>query len=260
MSGGDTFLLVIDYIIFFLKWFWWLILIGWVIIMKMRMKNWPMEAVIIEKRGENLIKTNDRAGRYVDPYTGVTGYKLQKSKDTIPIIGYDWVLHNVTVNNTLLERFINLLRGNAGTIFLFRYGSRQYKPVKVNINGKSEIKYQEIKNDKGESVFIQVYQPFDPRDKLGALDFEVVDWDNMNFMVQEQRASIMRRQKSGDWIKNLAIPLVIIGASALVSLLMIKFGFDYATNMMNQKPTQTEAPQPATPPKVPIIGNLVTPG
>ena len=255
MAAIDTLFSVIDIIIFILKWFWWAILAAWLFIMKILMRKWSVECVIIEKRGNNLIKTNDRAGKYVDPYTAITGYRLQKSKDTIPVVGYDWVLHNVYQPNSILERLVAFLRGNAGTLFLFRYGSKQYKPIKVKLNNQVKISYEPIKNDKGEEVYIQVYQPFDPRDKMGALDFEVVDWDNMNFMVQEQRASIIRRQKSSEWIKSIAVPLAIIGATVIFSIIMIKFAYDFSANLKSASTQQTQ--QPATPAKVPIIGDLM---
>jgi len=254
MAGVDTILYYLDIVIFILKWFWWLILAFCLFIMKLKYKKWPVEAVIIEKRGNNLVKTNDRAGRYVDPYTGITGYRLQKSKDTIPVIGYDWVLHNVYLPTTLPEKLVSFLRGNIGTIFLFRYGSRQYKPIRINdASGKVKIVYQPIKNKDGEETFIQVYQAIDPRDKMGALDFEVVDWDNMNFMVQEQRASIIRREKKGEWIKTIAIPLAIIGATVIFSIIMIKFGYDYAISLKSTTPTETKA----TPPSIPVISSAL---
>jgi hypothetical protein len=261
MAAIDNVLGILDMIIFILKWFWWAILALMIFIMKMANKAWPVDAVIIEKRGSNLIKTNDRAGRFVDPFTGVTGYKLEKSKDTIPILNYDWVMHNVNIPNSLFERAIAFLRGNAGTIFLFRYGSKQYKPIKIKESKEGEdfkIVYQPIKNDKGEDVYIQVYQPLDPRDKMGALNFEVVDWDNMNFMVQEMRTSIERRKKNGDWIKTIAVPLAIIGATVIFSIIMIKFGFDYSMELKSSAPTQQPVQnQPATPPNIPVVSSLL---
>ena len=256
MATADIFISAIDWIKWFIIWFWWLIIICIALWMKQRYKNWPVEAIIIEKRGSNLIKTNDRAGRYVDPYTGDTGYKLQKTGDTVPVLNYDWVLHNISAPTTIFDRIVNLLRGNIGTIFLFKYGSRQYKPVSIKENGKSKIVYQEVKDDKGNSIWINVYQPFDPRDKMGALDFEVVDWDNMNFMVNEQRASIMRRQKKSEFLMKYVIPLAIIGASVIVCIIMMKFSYDASVNM----PSPSAAPVvqgPATVPNIPIISSVM---
>jgi len=255
MAGIDILFQVIDTSIFILKWFWWAILLAIIFIMKMRMKNWPVEAIIIEKRGNNLIKTNDRAGKYIDPYTGITGYRLQKAKDTIPIVNYDWVMHNVNVNTNVLEKIINFLRGNTGTIFLFRYGSRQYKPIKVGEAPGNTMKLEEVKDSKGQPVTINIYKQLDPRNKLGLLDFEVVDWDNMNFMVQEQRASMERRKKNGDWIKTIAIPLAIIGAAVIFSIIMIKFGFDFATDLKSSAAAVPD--KPAEKPNIPIISDML---
>lgn len=233
---------------------WLLILAVLVLFWKIRWAKWPVEAEIIEKRGSNLIKTNDRARRYIDPYTKLTGYRLLKSKDDIPVINYDWVLHNAFRPTNFLEWIVNKLRGNIGTIFLFRYGSKQYKPIKIREKAETKIIYKEIKDEKGNPVFIKVYQQLDPRDKLGILDFEVVDWDNMNFMVQEQRASLERRQKKSGWMKQIMIPLMIIGIAALVSIIMLKFSFDWAIAM---KGTSSQTTQNAQPAKIPIIGDII---
>lgn len=244
MAGIDILFSIVDVGIFFLKWFWWVIVLGYIGIMKMKWKNWPIDVVIIEKRKENLIKTNDRAGKYVDAYTGITGYRLQKAGDTIPVINYDWVLHNVFKPTNMLEKFINLLRGDQGTLFLFRYGSKQYKPIKLNKNGNINIVYKPIKDTNGEEVLIQIYEQFDPRKKLGMIDFEVVDWDNMNFMVQEQRASAERRSKKAQWIKEIAVPLAIMAVTAIICIIMIKFGYDYAINIKGSSPPPQVTPNP----------------
>jgi hypothetical protein len=241
------------------KWTWWAFLFGWLMILKVRWKKWPIEAEIIEKRGNNLIKTNDRAGKYSDPFTNITGYKLMKSKDTIPVVNYDWILHNSFKPTNFFERLVNILRGNTGTIFFFKYGTKQYKPIIIKNGTNTKKVLQEIKDNEGNSSMIYVYEQFDPRHHLGALDFEVVDWDNMNFMVQEQRASIMRRQKQGEWMKQFVIPIVIIGASVIFGIVMIKYGYDYAislkgtTSSQNQQATTTKA----TTPNIPIISDIL---
>jgi len=256
MAAVDTIFAFIDTFLAIIFYGWPFILTILIVIMKLKWRAWPVEAIIIEKRGSNLIKTNDRAGRYVDPYTGDTGYKLQKTGDTVPVLNYDWVLHNISAPTTIFDRIVNLLRGNIGTIFLFKYGSRQYKPVSIKENGKSKIVYQEVKDDKGNSIWINVYQPFDPRDKMGALDFEVVDWDNMNFMVNEQRASIMRRQKKSEFLMKYVIPLAIIGASVIVCIIMMKFSYDASVNMPSPS-AATVVQGPATVPNIPIISSVM---
>jgi len=235
---------------------WWLILLIWMFVLKYKYKPWPVEAVIIEKRGDNLIKTNDRAGRYIDPYTKVTGYKLQKAGDTIPVLNYDWVLHNVYKPTTLSEKIVHFLRGNIGTIFLFRYGSKQYKPIKIDENGQTKTIMKEVLGNDGKPIMINVYQPFDPRDKLGALDFEVVDWDNMNFMVQEQRASIERRTKKTAWMAQFAVPIAALAITAIICIIAIKLTFDYAGTISPQKNTQTTS-NIAEPPNIPVISDVI---
>ena len=231
---------------------WPFMLLVWIFILKMRWKAWPVDVVLIEKRGNNLVKTNDRAGKYEDPYTQMTGYRLQKAKDTIPVVNYDWVLHNVAVNTTLFERFVNLIRGNIGTLFLFRYGSKQYKPIVIKIRGQSTQKLTEVKDKDGKPILVNIYEQFDPRIYLGALEFEVVDWDNMNFMVQEQRASFERRKRKGEFLKQILIPLGAMAIAALVSILMIKFSYDYAIAMRGAAP-----PQAAEQPNIPVVSDIV---
>jgi len=250
MAGVDTIFALYQGFYFFMFWFWWTLPLLLLVVWKLIWKKWKVEVVIIEKRGDNLIKSNDRACRYTDPYTGVTGYKLQKSKDTIPIVNYDWVLHNAAVPTTLLDKIMNLLRGNVGTIFLFRYGSKQYKPIKIETKEGAKMSYEMVKDKQGKPIYINVYKPLDPRDIFGELNFEVVDWDNMNFMVQEQRASIERRKKKGDFWKAIVMPLMILAVTALVCIIMIKFSFDYASSIRG-----AEIQQPATTPNIPVIGN-----
>ncbi len=106
------------------KYGWPIALILGLVFAKMKGKNWPVDVIIIEKRGKNLIKTNDRGGKYVDKFTGLTGYKLMKAKDTIPVIDYNWVMHNMDKALSLGDRIMRFLRPTIGTLFLFRYGSK----------------------------------------------------------------------------------------------------------------------------------------
>ena len=243
------------YLILF--WGWPFILLAWIFILKFMWKKWPVDVIIIEKRGENLIKTNDRAGKYVDPYTGMTGYILRKPKDKIPIVNYEWVLHNVVVHTTIFDRLVNLIRPTAGTIFFFRYGSKQYKPIIITQNNKIIKTFEEIKSKDGKPIYNNVYQQFDPRKVLGALDFEVVDWDNMNFMVQEQRASFERRRKKGEFLKQILIPLGALVIAALVCIMMIKFSYDWAVGMRGMTALTPTESQPATVPDIPFIKHIL---
>ncbi len=234
---------------------WPFILLLLLLILKIKWKNWPLEALIIERRGYNLVKTNDRIGKYTDPYTGLTGYKLQKAKETIPIVNFEWILHNINKNTTIFDWIIDKLRGNAGTIFLFKYGTKQYKPIWIKTAQGRKLIQREIKDKSGNPILIYIYEQFDPRKHLGALEFEVIDWDNMNFMVQEQRASFERRQKKKEFWKQVAIPLIALAVVTLLCIIMIKFSYDYAMAMKGSAPTQ-----PAQKPNVPIVSDLLPAG
>lgn len=250
--------LIIDYIFTGYQFLFYgapFIIVVWLVFLFLMWKKWPMDVVIIEKRGENLIKSNERAGKYIDPYTGLTGYRFRKTKHTIPIVNYDWVLHNNPIATNFLERLINILRPTIGTLFFFRYGSKQYKPIKIRQGYKVVTTWQEIKDKQGNPVRIMIYNQLDPRDKLGTLDFEVVDWDNINFMVQEQRASFARRQKKGEFLKQILIPLGAMIIAALVCIMMIKFSYDWAVGMRGA--VIGEVPKEATTPDFPIISDLL---
>jgi len=211
----------------FIFYSWPFILIIVLFVLKRKWKAYPIEAVIIEKRGENLVKTNDRIGRYFDKLTNMTSYRLSQCKDIIPVLNYEWVLHNKAKHTNFLEKLVNLIRPNEGTIFLFRYGSKQYKPINITEKENGvKPKLVPIKDKKGNSIFKYQYAQHDPRWVLGALNFDVIDWDNMNFMVQEQRASMERRKRKGDRMLQYLIPITIIAASVVVSIFILKFSLD----------------------------------
>ena len=203
--------------------------------LKKRWERFPLEAVIYEKKGDNLIKTNDRIGKRFEKDTGITYSQFLVSKDTVPMLNYDCILHTANKHTNFIEKFINLLRPTAGTVFFFRYGSKQYKPIKNKFN-EDGLKLTQLKDKDGQSIFQYMYQQFDPRISIGCLEFEVVDWDNMNFMVQEQRSSIVRRAKRGEfWAKTL-IPLIIIGACVVIGIFILKFSADAGANLSATKP------------------------
>jgi len=231
------------------------ILLAILFILKIKWKGWPLECVIIEKRGNNLIYTNDRAGKFTDKYTGLTGYRLCKSKESIPVLNYEWILHNAYKPPTIAERIISLLRGNVGTLFLFKYGTAQYKPIWITKNNQRKKVLKLVKDKNGEPVFVYLYEQFDPRRHLGALNFEVIDWDNMNFMIQEMRATFERRQKKKDFWRQVVIPLAAFAVTALVCLFMIKFSYDLASSMST--PTVVTPNQPAQKPDIPVISDII---
>ena len=241
-----------------LKWGWPIILIGIMWATKVRLSKFPLDVVIIEKRDDNLIKTNDRAGRYKDPYTGMIGYRLLKAKDNIPVVNYDYVMHNVVNTTNIFDKILKMLRPDIGTVFFFRYGSKQYKPLKIIQAKGINTKLEEIKGKDGNSKLINVYQQFDPRNKLGALDFEIVDWDNMNFIVSENAISLDRRKKKSDWMKTIAIPAMIIAGAVLVSIVMMKFSMDHSGTLSSSSGVVTPVVNaPATVPDIPGISNIL---
>jgi hypothetical protein len=258
MAFSDQLFQYIDIIYLIFLYGWPFMLLTWIMILKFKWKNWPVDVVIIEKRGDNLVKTNDRAGKFIDPYTKIIGYKLLKAKDTLPVVNYDWVMVNVAVNTTMFDKFVNLLRGNIGTIFLFRYGSKQYKPILIKENNQGKWILKEIRDKSNSPILINVYEQFDPRKQIGVLDFEVIDWDNMNFMVQEQRATFERRQKASAFWKEIIVPVTMMIVAALVIIVMFKFSYDWAVGMAAKGGSTPAANnQPAAKPNIPVIGSLV---
>lgn len=193
--------------------------------MKKKYEAFPVDVIIIERRGDNLIKTNERAGRKINDETQVSYYQLKTCGETMPVYNFEWMLHNADKPMSIFEKIVSFLRPTIGTVFLLKYGSKQYKPLQINSKTDTEnvLKLKELKNTDGTSVFKYDYAQFDPRWVLDVLDFEVVDWDNMNFMVQEQRASIMRRAGGLDWLKQLAVPAMLIAGTVIVALFILKF-------------------------------------
>ncbi len=230
MAAESYIIQAFDIIVTLFLWTWWIFLIGGLFAMKKAYERFPVDVVIIEKRGENLIKTNERAGRKVNKETQISFYQLKKCKETMPVYNFDWMLHNADKPMSIFEKIVMFLRPTIGTVFLFKYGSKQYKPI--NIGQKdSKLTLKEIKDTDGTSIFKYEYAQFDPRWALGVLDFEVVDWDNMNFMVQEQRASIMRRTGGLDWLKTLAVPAMLIAGTVIVSLFILKFSAEAGASL-----------------------------
>jgi hypothetical protein len=255
MAVAETIVGLFNSFIEVLKWTWWLILIVGMFYIKKKYEKWPIDAVLIEKRGENLIKTNDRIGRVLESDTGLVYWKLKSNGDQIPVYNFDWILHNADKPTNMFEKIVSFMRPNTGTVFLFRYGSKQYKPISITQKGDDQEHLQlvEVKDKQGQPIFKYDYGLFDPRWVLGVLNFEVIDWDNMNFMVQEQRASAVRRAKKGDFWKNFGISAMILGVTALVSLLILKFSSDAGAALR-----ATGGGAPAPEPKGSMIGGAIS--
>lgn len=239
---------------------WWLVPLVWIFIMKKRLGKYPIDVVIYEKRGENLVKSNDVAGRFDKP---VTCYKLKKNKDSIPIPEYDWILQCMNKPTNVFEKIANMLSGKIGSITLFKYGSKQYKPIHVKINnGKVVKKFVEVKDANGQPVFVWRYEPINPKQSMNKLDFDVIDWDDANHMTQELRAIALRRSPVQKFLEKYGgIIGLIVGFMALVIA-----GYYYKELIIDAGNKAVGAQQAAANGNVnkgggiPIIGDLIPPG
>jgi len=234
----------IDYLLIFLYSSPVFLLLIFVLIVK-SWRKYPILCCIFEKRGENIILTNDYAGKINDKYTDTTYYQLRKTKEKIPVVNFETIIHTSYKATNFIEGILNRLRPIAGTVFLYKYGSSQYKPIIVKKNNSVNMILKEIK-DKNGSKYITIYESFDPRKNFKNLDFDVIDWDNMNFLVQEIKTTLERRRKSSEFWKNVVIPLAILGITALVVIFMIKYGYDYSVYLMERG---NRPPVEQTPPK-----------
>ena len=61
-TAAQTVLQIFDVVGTIFLWTWWIFLVGGLWWMKKKYSKHPIDTVIIEKRGENLVKTNDRMG------------------------------------------------------------------------------------------------------------------------------------------------------------------------------------------------------
>jgi hypothetical protein len=253
------------WVLFFLTYIaWWALPLILIFVYRKMLDKYPIDIVIYEKRGENIIKTDDVAGRFTNP---VTCYKLKKSKDTIPVPQYDWVLQCMHKPTNLFEKIPNLISGKIGSLTLFKYGSKQYKPVKVRVNdGTVRIKFKEVKDVNGQPIWINVYELINPKRAMSKLDFEVIDWDDMNHMTQELRAIALRRSPVMKFFEKYGVAIIII----LSIMALIFSGYFYKEIMtdagnkyvalVNAKGTVNPVvTEPIKSANVPIIGNLMQP-
>ena len=247
----------------YINWFliyisWWLLPILFILFYKYKLNKYPIDVVIYEKRGENLIKTSDMAGRFEKP---VSCYKLKNSKDSLPIPQYDWVLQCMDKPTNMFEKFVNMLRGKIGSITLFKYASKQYKPVRVKLdNGQVVETFKLVTDNKGQPVYINVYEYINPKKAMSKLNFEVIDWDDINHMTQELRAIAVRRSPLLEGLQKY-FPIIAI---TLGILALIIAGYYYKEIVTSAQPAgtslQTQASQnnqQATVPNVPVISELI---
>ncbi len=231
-----------------------LIFVVFIFTYKRRMSKYPLDVVIYELRENNLVKTNDRAGRFF--LDGIHQYKLKKAKDALPIPAYEWINHCSMVSTNIFDKIASWFQPTIGSLILYRYGSKQYKPVKIKENGVTKYVFKKLTNGN----YIKDYKPVDPKKEFQPLKFEVIDWDNMNFMVQEQRATFIRRQRIKEKWEKL-VPFMVMGLIVFAFILSLYFSTElikFGASGVNNQPT-VETPPP-TNTGVPLVGSLIPAG
>ena len=214
---------IFDYLwIFTIYVAWWLFPIIAAFWYKKKLTQYPIEAVIYEVRGENLVHQRDVCGRFEYP---VTCYRLKNNKDTIPIPQYDWILNNISKPTNLFDKIAMLLCGKAGTITLLKYGSKQYKPIDVNMVDGMKRKFKEVKDKKGNPVWVTIYEPINVKESISKLDFEVIDWDDINHMTQEIRAIIQRRSPVKSFLEKYG-PAIAFAAICFMFIFALYYSYE----------------------------------
>ena len=262
------------YVGFFFKYFsWWVVPIFMLIVGKIKWGKWPLEVEILERRGDNIISLNDRAGRMYGKESGLTNYKLQKMGDTIDVVPFDCVLHYTFKPTTFLEWLQNKLRPTVGKIHLLKYGSKQYKPIKVTSSEKglmaqdengNFIAVKEMVDEKGNLVYKQNLQPFDIRDHLGVMDFQIIDWDDINTTLAEIENSRLRRIAKYDRFMKYLVPVAVIAVVGVLGIVFLYLTYSVSMETCAVAGQQTPVDQPMQAPLggedstvtnlVPVIG------
>lgn len=248
---------VLNYVWLFIQYVsWWLIPLFFLFRAKTVWSRYPIEVIILEKRGEGFIKSNDRAGKWEDPGTGHTVYRLLKSNDVIDVLPFDTILHNAIKDTNILEKLVNKLRLTIGTVHLLKYGSKQYKPIKVGsgVDGRMAedeqgniLAVQEMKDSNGQTIYIKKVVPFDITEHLGVIDFQIIDWDDVNTTLNEIENSRVRRIAKWDTWAKFLLPLAILGVAAIVCIITIYLTYDAQLQFCNVAPVQVPAENPDIP-------------
>lgn len=238
--------------IFMVYFSWWVIPVFSIVVAKVRWSRWPIEAIVIERRGDNLIVTNDRIGKKEDQATGHTTYKLLKMKDTIDVLPFDTILHKSHKNTNLLEILISKLRPTIGVVHLLKYGSKQYKPIKISSSEKgllaqdehgNYIPVKEMLDENGKQIYHENLIPFDIRNYLGVIEFQIIDWDDVNTTLNEIENSRLRRIAKWDsWAKFL-LPIAIVAIAGVISIIVIYLTYDAQLEFC-KAPQVEQVPEP----------------
>jgi len=251
----------LHYLWIFIAYFsWWVIPVMSLLVAKVKWGKWPIEAIILERRGDNIVKVNDRIGRRYNKQTGHTHYILQKMGDIIDVIPFETMLHCTVKPTNFPEWFVNKLRPTVGCVHLLKYGSKQYKPIKVISSDKglmaqdengNFIAVKEMLDAEGKTVYHQNLQPFDIRDHLGVMDFQVIDWDDVNTTLNEIENSRLRRlAKFESWAK-FTVPIAIIAVVGIICVIFLYLTYDAQMQFC-----QSAAPAtPEEPMKAPLGGD-----
>ena len=219
---------------FFIYFSWWVIPIGFLIVAKVKWSRFPIEAIILEMRGDNIIKTNDRIGKNFSKGTGHTTYLIQKMGDVIDVLPFECILHSNYKATNFLEYIINKIRPTIGSVHLLKYGSKQYKPVKIVRDKETHVTgFQTIKDINGQDIVVNRVLPFDIRNHLGVIDFQVIDWDDVNTCLNEIENSRLRRIAKWDTWAKFLLPLAIIAMAVILSIIVIYLTYDAQLQFCN---------------------------
>lgn len=226
--------------VFFLYFSWWVIPIGVLIFAKVKWSKFPISAIILEMRGDNIILTNDRIGKREDKGSGHTTYRIQKIGDVIDVLPFESILHTVFKPTNFLEYVINKLRPTVGTVHLLKYGSKQYKPVKIIRNKETHVTgFETIKDKNGQDILVERVLPFDVRKQLGVIDFQIIDWDDVNTTLNEIENSRIRRIAKWDTWAKFLLPLAIIAMTVMLAIVVIYLTYDAQLQFCSAPPQPT---------------------
>ena len=123
--------------------------------------------------------------------------------------------------------------------------------------------FKPVKNEKGEDIYIQVYEPINVKKSLNKLDFDVIDWDDANHLTQELRAIAMRRspvkdflEKHGAMIAMVLAVMALIFAGYYVSE-MLKNAGDQYVSLIKSSGQQAVEQNINKPENTNFLGNLI---